>query len=337
MKPVSTRYLRLLCDPFDKNVEGAKVDDPMSKATVAYKSRSEFKVIAPAGTTTAAYCITADPLAAIIDLQSFSGGASTTSAVGYLSAASNPAIWQQASLSNLDNYRVVSHGVKIRLMMPQNVCTGRMIIVPVPRGRPVLPWNMINNLSITSTNIYPIITTLPLATSISPYLLELPDALEFSLIDLIGNDVVAVNKPNSYRAFDFSVPSLTDPSTGNNVYIADVVGATTTNATTFSGIQDNSGGWNDFYIYFDGLPSASEPVCNIEVIYHLEGVPLLASATANTAIPSVMGSLSSPYMGIDRIIAHVRDNPEFYTAIASRAYQVGRQMLGASSRMAIRG
>jgi len=307
----ASKYLELLSSPFSTPAFGAKLPDPYSPYTDAYRLHGEFKVVAPSGTTTAAYLIKPNPFCSIIDVQSWSGGVSTSSASGFTSMGSNAYMWgvtTPAALGSvMSNYRVVAMGIKIRLMIPQQRTTGRMIVARAPRSAPDPAWGALNSHVYSwanQTSAYsPISPVPPNPVLNSPFILELPESQEFSDIEMIGRNVTVVNSPNSYEAFKFNRLSgnATDPTiiSGTSHEGEDIVVGT---LLTYSYHPDNSAGWDDIYLYFDGLPIDAAPVCNIEYVIHLEGVPAISSATTIVAIPSHPPANASGSVGMDSIL-----------------------------------
>lgn len=337
-------YFRLLCDPFDNSAFGAKVSDPQSKYTDTYKIHSEFKVVAPSGTTTAAYILKPNPFLSVIDAQSWAGGISTSSAAGWNQYTQNTYFWGATTPATLaatmTNYRIVSHGVRIRLEIPQQYVTGRMIITRAPRSRRDPPSSTLANCNFTAGSQtlanYPI-TSYPLAVANSPYLLETPESMEFSMINLIGNDLLVVNRPNAMSAFEFS-------QLGNGVAInatqalapGPEVITIATSATAQYTFDDNTAGWDDIYIYFDGLPNTAAPIVNFEIIYHLEGTPAITSTTAIGAIPSHPPSQGSDFIGFDNILGNLQNVASYIFTSAPTAYKkaTGRNLLDDATLMA---
>lgn len=302
-----SEYLKLYMNPFDLDHAGAKVMDPQSKYTDTFTLRGEFRIINPANTVgsnnTAAYCIKPNPFMSIIDVQSWSGGPSTSSAVGFIPFASNTYAWGMSTPADfrakMSNYRVVSHGFRVRLMSPQLETTGRMIVARAPRSRADPIYNVFENLTFgwnQQTADRDNITTIPLnPVGNSSALLQFPDAFEISLIDMIGNDLTLVNAINSYQAFSFLMPgadiydnvidSAARTEIGPGGSATGTVGAQT---VAYGGFQDSPIGWDDFYLFFDGLPqrASATPIVNVEMIFHLEGVPSISSSTTISPVPS---------------------------------------------------
>jgi len=340
-------YIRLLNNPFDNSAFGAKVADPFSSFTDAFKLHGEFKMVAPAATTTGAYVFKPNPFLSVIDVQSWSGGTSTSSASAWNQLQpSNSYFWGATTPGTLvnimANYRVVSHGVRIRLEMPQQIATGRMIIARAPRAKADIPFTVLNGTTIGwsyDTTSHMTLTTIPPLVANSPFILEVPEAIELSAIDMMGRDVVIVNKPNSYRAFDFCALQ-TDAYLNSNQYAGDFsVYTSSTGVETganVTGIYDNSAGWDDFYVYFDGLPTTATPVVNFEVILHLEGTPQIASATAITAVPTHPPAPLVEYLGIDKILRSAAMGAKYLFTDTATMYSTatGRNLLKDAASLA---
>lgn len=308
-KGSTSNYLGLLSSPFSQPLFGAKLPDPYSAYTDSYRLHGEFKVIAPSGTTTAAYIIKPNPFLSIIDTQSWAGGISTSSAAGFTVSPQNSYFWgltTPSALQNvMSNYRIVSHGIKIRLMTPQQRVTGRLIIARAPRSGPDPAFGVYKDINFAwgyQTSAHsPISPVPPNPVLNSPFILELPESQDFSDIEMIGRNITVVNSPNSYEAFKFN--RLTGGSSYVNASYQDsdeFVGSTLTSGYYH---VDNSAGWDDIYLYFDGLPTDATPVCNIEMVMHLEGVPNISSATTIVAVPSHPPMSIGGGVGVDNILS----------------------------------
>jgi len=329
LRSSKSSYLRLLVDPFDTRSFGSKVPDPLSLYTDTYKIHGEFKVVAPAGVTTAAYLIRPNPFFSVVDLQSASGASSTSSATGWSQSAANSYIWSattpSALASTMTNYRVVAHAVRIRLVLPQQVATGRLIIARAPRSRADVPYSFVNgngwSWATTGSAGNSTYGAIPGIVANSPFLLEFPESKEYSMIDLMGCDVTIVNKPNAPTAFCFSPVVISNAINTNTYDSNEVVTIGQSPATYTSGaISDNCTGWDDFYIYMDGLPSSSNPIVNFEYVLHLEGVPSISSNTAITAIPSHPPASVSEHVSYDTIMSTVMRTTGMLFTNAPTAY-----------------
>jgi len=322
----SPSYLRLLTNPFDLAAFGSRVADPLSQYTASYKIHGEFKVVAPSGTTTAAYCIRPNPFSSIIDVQSFSGSPSTSSAAGWTAPTTNTSFFGATTPTALSaiisSYRVVSHGIRIRAEIPQQVLTGRLIVARAPRSRADLSYGILSGVALSYTTVSGealVMGAIPPVVANSPFLLETIGAQEFSMPDLIGTDITMINKPNSYDAFSF-VPITTNYlSSGVNDY-QELTNTASAATIGVGGLIDSCKGWDDFYIYIDGLPSAANPVINIEYILHLEGVPVLTSSSVITAVPSHPPVAASQHMGLDSILSTVAKSAGTMFTSAPTAY-----------------
>lgn len=310
-------YLDLLTNPFNSASYGSKVPDPFSPHTSTYRIHSEFKVTTPTNITTAAYLIRPNPFQSIIDLQAFSGGSSTSGGnTGWTALTSNSMIYAATTPTALSailtSYRVVSHGIRIRLMEPQQVATGRLIIGRAPRSRPDMPFASTNNTALlwgavgSAGNSF--LGAIPGVVANSPFLLETTEAKEFSMYDLMGLDITQVNSINSPAALMFS-PVYSSAVLNGVATLVEVTDApvnagtgVVTIANNTGSISDNQPGWDDMYIYMDGLPSGLYPAINIEYILHLEGVPQIASTTAISAVPSHPPARRGEFLGLDTIM-----------------------------------
>jgi len=253
---------------------------------------------------------------------------STSSASGWNQLLSNTYFWGTTTASALDgimsNYRVVAHAIRIRLEIPQNLATGRLIVARAPRSRSDPNARLLFAKTYGfdyQTSAYAPITTYPCnPVANSPFLLETPESQEFSMIDLMGNDIVVINAPNSYDAFKFcDIAQSVIIGTGLEES-DDTITSNTTGTVQSVGRVDNYPGWDDIYLYFDGLPATGVPVANIEYILHLEGSPNISSASTITAVPSHPPAAPEAFMGFDAIQRFVSSTAKIVFTDAPTAY-----------------
>lgn len=317
-------YMALLRNPFNLSAFGSKVSDPRSKFTDTYCIRSDMKITSPSGTTTAAYCFKPNPFLSFIDVQSWAQGVSTTSAAGWTPVPTNTSFFAASTPTALGNqlsdYRLVAHGLKIRLELPQQVATGRLVIARAPRAKSDPSFAILSANTCQFQYGYPtVVSTAPTILN-SAFMLELPGAREFSLLDLIGCDIGVNNYPNSFEAFSFS-PTVDIARLNGNTYYGQETVDDANFALFGNGLFDNKAGWDDIYLYFDGLPSSANPIANIEVVFHLEGSPTIASNSVITAVPSHPPTSGESFLGLDSIMKAVGYMPELIFDSAPRAYE----------------
>jgi len=324
-------YLSLLRNPFNREAYGCKVPDPMSKATSAYKLVGTVPVQSNTAGTGFGVVFKPNPLLTLIDAGHWSGITNTTyslTAPTFTASAQNATFYSMTSAAGLasvvDNYRVVAFGVKMRMMIPQLSCTGRVIVCKLPRTK-VDPTNIAINNQSYSYAVCAANGTGP--TMVSPTvinsaaLLELPGAEEFAMPDLIGRDLTFSSMPTSYAAFNFTNVA-TSGLVAVSVYQDEEVmaGATGGVLINASGPVDNTAGLEDICFYFDGLPS-NQPLVEFEVIIHLEGVPAVANNAIAQPIPSTAAGSRQPLLPVDKIFEAVERYAPFLITEGAKLFE----------------
>lgn len=316
----AARYAQALVDPFHPDAMGARITDEYF-----YPSVPQFNRLALTLTSSSAGAVqglfTPSPIMLYAD---------TTLTTGALTGANlyphAPGCYYSISNANLTNkfasYRVVAFGVKIRTLMSPFTVTGRLVLAPVPlqntlvdealfaaTGTPT-PAQVIDNL----TNIAGTGAPVPVG------ILDLPGSIEVDAAELLDRQILFSARPvgpgaRMWRNMDnspawssnvFAAPDLTfflpgGPGAQITTGALPTPYCTSTQSARF--MQDYVG----LMIYGSGLP-ASTGVFDLEVVYHLETVPVPTATVSG--VPDPIPSASAPTTVRD----HVGD---FLPAIAA--------------------
>jgi len=303
-------YRAALSTPFAAEACGARVPDMFSVPTKASHVTRRYTIQTNASgeadlvVLPSAYWHMISPRGSIV------GGGDWTSldnntvsgAVGYTSTSS--------LATQFANYRIVGYGVRLVGMASMTNNSGVMVAAKVPissyinsRGDPV--GGITSNATNTNATKANTLIAYGVPTSSSKVDLSqipsLPDACETSLVKLSEGPMEIIPKISSANAFNFRLPN--DSAIGFNI----------TDQTSLSYV--NSG--DASYLRLDGHEAViigftgcanSTSVCEIEVIYHLEGIP---STTTTQYIVADSVSTAVDPVGFMNVVKEVANLPSF--------------------------
>jgi hypothetical protein len=270
----------------------------------------------------ASFLLGPSPYLSLVDITASTG---SNGMAGYVNSTRAFASVTQANLSAvLTNYRLVGVGYQVRNLMPPTTATGRLIIAKVPCTGPI-PGPAILSSSVAQYGdglvpLYCGINTGASTTGFPTDILELPDAQEFTLQDIISDAVQITLKPISPAAFDFS-------DTSNDIQINSAVsmvaGDAVVNATSLisTGYSSVSGevvkGWDCALVTAFGFP-ASTVAFEVKYIYHFEGTPFTEN-TAGALTPGAQPTTHVNPMGHSKVLSAVLKQPsmKFVTSAVS--------------------
>jgi hypothetical protein len=294
-------------DAFNPRYRAARLPGDNRLPTDTYFKTGTISIVTPAATTAGTFAVTPNPLTGYIDIQSWCGGTSTTSNISMNPYTLNPYIWECGEWGlSVTNMRLTSVQWKLRLNIPMNIAVGRLMIAPFPDVVKAFGYNTLTYNQVISTS-----TNGPPATILGGYypvavngsgILNLPGSQEFSVIDLVGKDLLLRSKIVSDSVYDFkSVVQY------NNTYLntvsdltTDAVVNTTTNAITTTDNPDQGRygyGWTGYFVHFEGVP-ASTSIFDVEFIYTFEGQPYISTIGIDACTPATAPSTG----GYDRSV-----------------------------------
>jgi hypothetical protein len=316
-----SKFSAALSNPFSPQALGARICDSYAFPTATYHIHGTTSVVSPAGNTAGTVFVSAHPILSYADLSAGNWGATSYTGITSLTqfTPGNPAIFGATSpavlAGLLGTYRVVSVGFKIRVQEPELVRTGRLIYAPVPLARDVPPYSLLtlNTMSAVNTAGTRILGGVTLQAAQTAGILSLPGAVELSLNDMALKDLLLVPKPcaPSYQTFHTSIHGS---SYSNQYSEGDTTGTNVPGFTAFAGLDHEDvidpSGFTGFLLHWEAIPSAANPVFDIEDIYHLEGPPALTGTTG--IIPPVPSGMLSTHVNpgmFDKVLAQVSRAP----------------------------
>lgn len=282
-----------LRDPFDQRVDGVRMCDSFRFPTSTFKLHGTTSISTPAGSAGGSFALFPHPLLSYIDVQSWTGGLSTTSNTAMTSlGASNPYFFGAATPSALaavlSTYRVVACGFKIRVQTPQLSRTGRLMIAPIALTNACPPVDILTTIAIHNASGLSgrILGGVPVSAANTSSVLSLDGSFELSLPDMDRGDIQLIPKPCSSSYQDFHTARVAKNIVAGVDYDDGVI-VSASGAITAGGITDpvDMSGHTGFLVHFEGVP-VSSPIFDVEYIFHLEGTPTIATASSGAPVPS---------------------------------------------------
>jgi hypothetical protein len=201
----------------------------------------------------------------------------------------------------LSNYRLVGGGFEIRNLLAPTATIGRLIVAKAPATGPSPGPTLLQGLAGLAIDIAPLINGIGLISSTIGYssdLIELPEAVEYTVQDVITNALCINLKPVSPNAFAFHNSASSSAYSASASMTAGTAYGTGTD--TISPYPDSlssmmTEGWDTVCLVANGLPANTTACFEIKYIYHFEGTPSLVTG-AGTMVPA-----SEPQTSIDPV------------------------------------
>lgn len=290
--------------PFSNRAIGVQVPDVYSFPTATMHTRGTSTLGADAGGVAYAL-LTANPVLSMIT-PSFN--VTTTSMTQYAGCTNAYAATSQATIAaSFSNIRTVAYGFKINNLIAPINTTGRVIITPVViTGVAPGPNILTSGSNISAGNLMGMLTGSAFTGGIvSTGILSMPGAMEFSLQQLMNQEIQLSGRPITNSSTDFHNTQLTSALSATQDLTQNSLEAT---AGAPTGTEDTDAwcdwrGYEAFFIRFEGLPASATVCAEIEYIYHFEGTP--ATQTTGTLMsgnsPAPHVDMTSYWNIMDRI------------------------------------
>jgi len=289
------RFVSALRHPFGLDANGLRVPDPYSWPTITAKLQGRMAI----GSDTfgrAHRMFLPNP---IISSASFLGTTNSSSQVVFSTAQYASKATSGANLATMfSTYRVASWGIKISNLQPMLTATGRVMLAIVPCGSRHLSENVMESGNVTTSEFCQFATGLGDFVFFSGAQLQLPASMELTVNDLLKGSM-EIGSPTAHPCFfEFKSCSNVLSVNSGNTYVAGEGGDqflinTTTFANSHFGSADATrlDGGCAINLYFEGLPTSSPNIFDIEYVYHLEGTPAVVSVN-NNSIPVPSGNMA---------------------------------------------
>lgn len=292
-----------LSDPFNPRAIGVHVPDPYPFPTTTYHVHQTTVLKSPAsGTGSGGVMLLPNASFSMIDC-SYAGTLVAANAVVLTTPmapiGNNPfnygAVGLDEVFSKFGAFRVVGWGIKISNLQPELSATGRIIVAHLPVGDSVPSLNVMNStpLATSVSWLTPVVGIRPDIIA-SSALIEMPDAVEFAVQDLLHGDIQINGRYTNSTFWDFKSAARTGgpggDTEGDDIYYSVALG--TVQKAGFKDLTRSKGG-AAIAVYFEGMPVTSgTTLFQIETIYHLEGSPTLGNTTNTSLIAASSGSAS---------------------------------------------
>jgi len=288
----SNKYKFSLMHPFDTEATGTQVPDMYSFPTSTFHAKGTVVLGSDASGNGQAW-VTGNPFCAMGSLS-----VSSSSMAPY---TSSPNIYASTGVTTMQgafsNFRVVSYGFKIRNQQPILGVTGRVFIAPVPvAGLSPGPEVLQNAVADYKNMLQLQFGTIWNGGVLNSQLLTLPGAQEFSLQEVIGDEIILLGRPLSTNPFEFRALSGTAYNATQEL-VQNTLSSISTPTLTVNGdtfATSDGRGTVAFLIYFSGVPVSTTNILEIEYVYHYEGTPVVTNTGALNS-----GSAPAPYVSLN--------------------------------------
>jgi hypothetical protein len=302
-KSVRGKFTEALCDPFSPHAIGCHVPDPFPFPTTTYHVHQTTTLKSPASLTgSGGVMFLPNVVYSMVDCNYAGTLTANQSVIGTTPmaqlSATNPfnygAVTQSDVFSKFGTFRVVSWGIKISNLQPELSATGRIIVAHLPVGDAVPSYNTLTNvIAATQASWLTPITGIRPDIMSSSSLIEMPDAVEFAVQDLLHGDVEINGRYTNTAFWNFKSASAVDNITATFVEGDEAYTNASTGFVQSNGLKDltRCNGGAAIVVYFEGMPVTSGNVnLQIETIYHIEGSPTLGGTTNSALISASSGA-----------------------------------------------
>jgi len=311
-------YRAALSDPFSTLAQGARVPDMYSVPTATRHLTRKLTLTSNASGECDLVILPSAYIHAFSARGSIVGG--TTLVTGDGASNTQAVIFTNipALAAQLTNYRIVGYGVKVVGIASMTTNAGSLTIATVPaegfiNNQVATVGGQASNTNNAAMTVANTLTSwgIPNASGVVSVgaLVDLPNTVESSMVNVSERPITVTPKICSPTAFQFKMASDIGP--GYNIQSQTslaVVSAGNASYLSFGGLET-------VVIAATGLPNSTS-VLDIEITYHLEGIPFIA-ATSNNQIGSDAASVVCDPVGWMNIIKDVASLPTF------KAFSVG--------------
>lgn len=331
------QYAVALSNPFHPDAIGVRIPDSICYPTTTSHIRYKMSITASPGGTVSMVWLPCLHMSTIMV-----EGSSTGSPIVY---SNNPYVGGSVSNSQLSSltshYRVVAAGARVIMTDTLTSAKGLYAFAPVPLGG-YLPDEVL--LDIPAADVTSAFRVMGLQKP-SATITTLPAAVAMNAQDLMqGGDITLRYIPYSNSATNFKKVCPAQAWSTDCLVLTPPISFNGTTGTATGGSLGcssltNVDGMLGYYIYVDNLPSTSGEFA-VEIIYHLEYVPLPVTTPLAASTPSPIGSTSR----LESIYAKMHTAMEYYhtatgiirgigRGLSTAAYAYNAYQRGRSNRM----
>lgn len=325
-------FKRALMNPFSPAAVGARVPDAFPLPTATYHVRSflsattgsfgTFKtIITPSPCFT--YITRPNAWGSISGGTNFTQNATASGTAGFLMTPSAVALV-------LTEYRVVSWGLRLIAKNTAFAAKGKVAVAVVPTTANAPSWNTMETVTASSADVISeYVCGMEFGPLTAASIMGVPGVQVFSAQDLLRGEVQVCGLPTGAEFYQFR--GTTDRSVqewNTNQVLADegVFNNTTglVNATA-GGRKDVASlrGGVAVVIFASGM-NATTNEFDIELVYHLEGLPNVGATGSALLVPSAAKSLTGDLSMVEKTLGIVRKAVPVIRQIASAAFGAAR-------------
>ena len=292
--PAAKQYLTALADPFNERACGARVPDQYSCHTTTYELRATHTVTAGAGGSIGVWVLPNVVTAMVVPNGSFSGSNTIT----WLDNTTTGTVYRwgfdSTTLGNkLQNYRIVGMGVRVANMSSMTNSQGKFVLGSYPINAPYVTRDFNVSGLPPTTNLGGTIANtfskwgIPYSGGVDyASLVNYPGTKIMSALEVAASEFDIVPKPCQPSAFEFREPNDSLQGFAYN--------------STSGGSGDPSylklDGFEACFVAATGLVASTSSV-DIEIVYHIEGAPVISAGTPAAAFINQQGTQSPTDMG----------------------------------------
>lgn len=308
--PDQAQFQLALKDPFSANAIGARVCDSYTVATATYHLRASMTATSSAAGNFSAIVLPSPCLTLVQAAGNIAGSVSgltpfpqntqtlTQSGASYLVAP--------ASMGNvLVEYRVVAWGLRLVAKDTATGTKGKVYVASVPTTANAPSYTTFGTVTADAGSMG--LFAAGQDERFLSYIVNLPGVRCFSMQDLLRGEVVMNGTPAHSDFYDFrGTVDRAQQAWSTGYVVADEVvmnaAAGTLVNSTSAGRKDPASirGGRAFLIYASGLPASTNEF-DMEIVYHLEGVPQVNGVS--NLIPSSTRATSGSTAIVEKAIA----------------------------------
>ncbi len=308
------RFEMAMMSPFNPNAIGCRVPDSFPMPTATYHVRASLSATTAADGTFKAFILPSPALTYISRPGAFGtlSGATGFSQNNTTSSTAAYLVTPTALSQVLTEYRTVAWGMRLIAKNTAFAAKGKLMIAAVPTTANAPSWNTLETVTATDSNVIAeYCCGVEFTASTWGSIFGIPGVQVFSAQDLLRHEIQCLGLPsgNDFHQFKGTADRSTIMWNTNQVLADEGVFNNTTglvNATA-GGRKDVASlrGGTAFVIAGAGF-NATTNEFDIELIYHLEGLPNVAASGSALLIPSASRPLIGDTSLVERAVGFVR-------------------------------
>lgn len=319
------QFMLALTDPFHPAVVGVRVPDAVCYPTMTAMRRVQIPVTSDASGNISAAFFPLPHISGYTKAGVFSGSALNV----FVANGSVFGVMTEANLAALFSvYRVASWGIRIILADTNASAKGTYTMAPFMTRRYMPDARFLQSQAASVANLESDLGIPATGAAI----VNLPGAVVIGAQDFLARgEVVGSTPPYTAAAYSMKSTDIAREWSGTQNRVNTLLLNSSSNAIEASSFQENAEtqGMMGMLLYGAGLPASTTEI-NVEMIYHLEGVPLLQNQAMCTSQPSPPGTTEVVESSTSRLHSYMNyfKQGEQYLDGFSRFASTGMQLYG---------